>query len=119
VTSNLCLGPLDKGEAEFRAVSDDQCIVTGYAVDLPGTNYVPPEHWLAYRLAGRLESLGAEQPDLGLGPDGKVIVVLEEEDEASRLATFSTSLQQAIGGPQIDLHRGRGRVTTRRDSNCG
>ena len=44
IHTDLCLGPLNNGEAEFRSVSDDQAIVTGYAVDLPGTNYLPPEH---------------------------------------------------------------------------
>src|SRR5437879_792357 len=50
VTADLCLGPLHEGEAEFRRVADDQSIVTGYASDLPGANYLPPEHWLACRL---------------------------------------------------------------------
>jgi len=40
-----------RGRRSSAATSDDQSIVTGYAVDLPGTNYLPPEHWLAYRLA--------------------------------------------------------------------
>ena len=44
VRSNLCLGPLLEGEASFREVSDDQSIVTGYAIDSPGTNFLPPEH---------------------------------------------------------------------------
>lgn len=50
IRADLCLGPLLEGVAEFRSVSDDQSIMTGYAVDLPGTNYLPPEHWIAWRL---------------------------------------------------------------------
>ena len=46
VQTNLCLGPLQEGESAFREVSDDQSIITGYAVDSPGTNWLPPEHWL-------------------------------------------------------------------------
>ena len=38
IRSNLCLGPLLDGEALFREVSDDQSIVTGYAIDSSGTN---------------------------------------------------------------------------------
>src|SRR5919198_2524146 len=99
VYSDLCLGPLDDGEADFRCVSDDQAIVTGYAIDLPGTNYLPPEHWLAARLAIRLERLRTEAPDLRLGPDGKLAVLLEEADGRElRLASLCTSLQQPIGG---------------------
>jgi len=102
---DLCLGPLLEGEAEFRRVADDQSIVTGYAVDLPGTNFLPPEHWLAARMARRLERLRLERPELQLGPDGKLIVAWEESGDGSRVTSFSASLQQAIGGPLIELHR--------------
>jgi S-adenosylmethionine synthetase len=102
---DLCLGPLHEGEAEFRAVADDQCIVTGYAVDLPGTNYLPAEQWLAQRLVRRLTRLRAEAPELRLGPDGKLIVLLEEDRFPTRLAGCSVSLQQAAAGPVLPLHR--------------
>jgi S-adenosylmethionine synthetase len=103
VHQDLCLGPLNDGEAGFRVFSDDQSIVTGYAVDSPGTNCLPPEHWLAWRLARRLERLRAECPALGLGPDGKVALVYDSE--GSRLVSFSASLQQKIGRSEIELHR--------------
>ena len=103
VRTNLCLGPLAEGEAEFRTVSDDQSIVTGYAVDLPGANWLPPEHWLAARLCRRLQRLRAEAPDLALGPDGKVALLFDAA--AQRLAAFSASLQQRIGASEIELHR--------------
>jgi S-adenosylmethionine synthetase len=105
VQTELCLGPLNDGEAEFRAVSDDQSIITGYAVDSPGTNYLPPEHWLAYRLSIALEGLRFAEPELLLGPDGKVTVVYEQDNERSRVVGFSTSLQQKVNGPAIELHR--------------
>ncbi len=92
IRTDLCLGPLNNGEAEFRSLSDDQAIVTGYAVDLPATNYLPPEHWLANRSAHRLRQLRTERPELGLGPDGKVLVLLEAENGSLRLAGFSVSL---------------------------
>jgi S-adenosylmethionine synthetase len=38
IRTNLCVGPLLDGEPRFREVSDDQSIVTGYAIDSPGTN---------------------------------------------------------------------------------
>jgi S-adenosylmethionine synthetase len=102
---DLCRCPLNDGEAEFRAVADDQSIVTGYAVDLPGTNYLPPEHWLAWRLAQRLADLRTARPELRLGPDGKVAVLLEEDGPAWRLAAFSASLQQAVGGLEVETGR--------------
>jgi S-adenosylmethionine synthetase len=105
VEADLCLGPLEDGESEFRAVSDDQSIITGYAIDLPGTNYLPPEHWLAYRLSSAMERLRLAQPELLLGPDGKVAVIYEENSGRSRVEGFSTSLQQKVNGPAIELHR--------------
>jgi S-adenosylmethionine synthetase len=102
---DLCLGPLNEGEDEFRGVADDQSILTGYAIDLRGTNFLPPEHWLAWRLALRMEQLRGERPELSLGPDGKLIVVYEEKDGVSHVTAFSASLQQSIRGPAIDLHR--------------
>jgi S-adenosylmethionine synthetase len=105
VETELCLGDLDEDESNFRAVSDDQSVVTGYAVDLPGTNYLPPEHWLAWRLSRALERLRISQPELELGPDGKVVVIYEKDGERSRVAGFSASLQQRSSGPAIELHR--------------
>jgi S-adenosylmethionine synthetase len=105
VETELCFGELDEDESRFRAVSDDQSIVTGYAVDLPGTNYLPPEHWLAHRLSSALEGLRLRQPELQLGPDGKVTVIYEQDTDQSRVVGFSTSLQQKVNGPAIELHR--------------
>jgi S-adenosylmethionine synthetase len=105
VETDLCLGPLQDGESEFRAVSDDQSIITGYAIDLAGTNFLPPEHWLAYCLGRALEGLRLRQPELLLGPDGKVTVIYEQDSERSRVVGFSTSLQQKVNGPAIELHR--------------
>ncbi len=102
---DLCLGPLRKSEDDFRRVADDQSIVTGYAVDIPGTNFLPPEHWLAGRMSRRLERLRADKPELRLGPDGKLMVVYEDTGGAAKAAAFSASLQQAMGGPVVDLHR--------------
>ena len=105
VRTDLCLGPLEEGEAEFRSWADDQSIVTGYATNLAGTNFLPPEHWLAWKLSTRLKSLRLERPDLELGPDGKVIVYVEDDGDRLRLATMSTSLQQQLEGDGIELRR--------------
>lgn len=101
--SNVCLGPLLEGEASFREVSDDQSIITGYAMDSPGTNFLPPEHWLASRLARRLEALRTGWPDLRLGPDGKLALLFDAGSKA--LAGFTASVQQAVGGDEIRLNR--------------
>jgi S-adenosylmethionine synthetase len=101
VRTNLCLGNLVEGE--FREVADDQSIINGYAIDSPGTNYLPPEHWLASRLARRLETLRCGWPDLQLGPDGKLALLFDSGSKA--LAGFTASMQQAVVGDEIDLNR--------------
>lgn len=122
VTSNLCLGPLEDGEAEFRELADDQSICIGYANDHKATNHLPVEHWLVARFARRLYALRQESPEFQLGPDGKVVISVRETRAAAaadnsdgangadqrtwQLASFSCSLQQKVGADEVGLHRG-------------
>lgn len=107
VGGNLCLEPLVPGEERIRHISDDQSIVTGYAVDLPGIGCIPPEQWLAREVARRLFAL--VRSPLALCPDGKVLVVLEEAVSAAgaptawRLHAVSCSLLAQAG--DVALHR--------------
>ena len=105
ITTDLCLGPLDDGEAEFRDLADDQAICIGYANNLEATNHLPVEQWLVGQLARRLYALRLELPELALGPDGKVILTLREEDNRWALEGFSCSLQQKTNADAIALHR--------------
>lgn len=82
-------------------ISDDQSIVTGYAVDLPGIGFIPPEQWLAREMARRLLEL-ARSP-IALCPDGKVLVVLEESGSRRRLRAVSCSLLAQAG--DVELQR--------------
>ncbi len=105
VHNALCLGDLEEGEAEFRELSDDQCICVGYAVDIAETNYQPVEQWLVRALARRLYALRLEAPELLLGPDGKVLVVVRWNGDQWELVEFSCSLQQMNEGSSVALHR--------------
>ena len=115
VVSNLCLGPLEDGEAAFRELSDDQAICIGYANDLAATNHLPVEQWLVVRLARRLHALRALHPALGLGPDGKVCIALAEHAPGAgagkdaqgswSLQVLSCSLQQRSACDAVALHR--------------
>jgi S-adenosylmethionine synthetase len=105
IHTDLCLGPLEEGEAEYRSLSDDQSICTGFATATVETNYLPVEHWLANHLGRRLSALRTELPDLNLGPDGKVIVIVEKEEDGYRLDWFSCSLQQKSSSDDLALHR--------------
>ncbi len=101
VADNLCLDTLVPGEERIRHISDDQSIVTGYAVDLPGLGNIAPEQWLAREIARRLFEL--VQSPIALCPDGKVLVVLEENGARRRLLAVSCSLLAQVG--DIDLQR--------------
>jgi S-adenosylmethionine synthetase len=105
VDDDLCRGPLEDGEEECRVLSDDQAICVGYANDLPQTNHLPVEHWLARHLARRLCSLRREDPALELGPDGKVLVLLREDGPSWSLEGLSCSLQQRAEADDVASHR--------------
>jgi S-adenosylmethionine synthetase len=105
VEADLCLGPLEEGEAEFRELSDDQAICVGYANNLLQTNHLPVEHWLAGRFARRLRALRSQTPALDLGPDGKVLVLVREDGGSWSIEAFSCSLQQRVKADEVALHR--------------
>ena len=106
VICDLDLGPLVPGEADFREVSDDQSICTGYAVDSPATGWLPPEHLLAHRIVRGLEALRRDAPELRLGPDAKAAVLgAEVAGRSMGLETATVSLQQAVGGDEIATRR--------------
>lgn len=105
VGGNLCIETLVPGEELIRHISDDQSIVTGYAIDLPGIGHIPPEQWLAREVGQRLFALVGGP--LRLCPDGKVLVVLEEDGTAPatrrRLRAASCSLLAQAG--DVELQR--------------
>ncbi len=70
----LCVGRFGEGERELRHLSDDQSISVGYALRSPGTDWLPPAHWLARRIGRELVRLRAERGAGQVGPDGKVVV---------------------------------------------
>ncbi len=106
VGGNLCIDTLVPGEERIRHISDDQSIVTGYAIDLPGIGFIPPEQWLAREVARRLSELVGSS--LRLCPDGKVLVVVEENGNSRSLKAVSCSLLARAG--DIELQRAVVRV---------
>jgi S-adenosylmethionine synthetase len=76
VSLDICFGPLEPDERAIRDVSDDQAIAVGYAVQGKRAGYRPLEQALANDFAAAVECLRRTRPDLGLGPDGKVLVVV-------------------------------------------
>ena len=76
VRLDLCLGPLGDDERAVRHVSDDQAIAVGHAVQGARAGYRPLEQALANDCAAAIEALRRSSPQLGLGPDGKVLIVV-------------------------------------------
>jgi len=63
------------------------------------------EHWLVAHLARRLYDLRLQAPELGLGPDGKVLILVRQEGQNWSMTSFSCSLQQRTSGDDVALHR--------------
>jgi S-adenosylmethionine synthetase len=99
VRLDLCLGPLGPDQRASRQVSDDQAIAVGYACRGARAGYRPLEQALATDFARALERLRVERPALGLGPDGKTLVVVR----GKRLAGVSLSVHHGPGVEWLSL----------------
>jgi S-adenosylmethionine synthetase len=97
----LCLGPLDDDERAIRDVSDDQAIAVGHAVEGARAGYRPLEQALADDFVKVMERLRRSDPGLGLGPDGKVLVVVR----GKTLVGVSASVHHVRGAEWIALTR--------------
>jgi S-adenosylmethionine synthetase len=72
---------LTRSEVAGRGqAANDQSIATGWATTVPGSDGLPVEHALARRIAIALWRLHVIRPERALGPDGKVIVDLRENE---------------------------------------
>lgn len=78
VIHDLSVRPLGGPERAARHWADDQAICVGYACDSPSTDWQPPVQWLALRLGERLAAWRAAHAADRLGPDFKLLPVLEE-----------------------------------------
>lgn len=101
VRLDLCLGPLGEEERAIRHVSDDQSIAIGYACRGERAGYRPLEQALATDFARALERLRAGRTSLGLGPDGKTLVVVR----GRRLVGVSLSVHHAADAEWVSLTR--------------
>lgn len=99
VRVELCLEPLGDEERAVRHVSDDQAIAVGHAVQGSRAGYRPLEQALATECAAVLEALRRLRPSLGLGPDGKVLIVVR----GRALVGVSVSVHHVPGAEWIGL----------------
>ena len=77
IVNRIRLEVLDPVERAVRELSDDQCIAIGHAEHGPETDWLPIEQWLSLRLRDALVALCARRRELGAGPDGKLLLLLE------------------------------------------
>ena len=96
---DVCLGPLGPDRRAMRHVSDDQAIAVGYACRGKRAGYRPLEQALATDFARALERLRRTRPELGLGPDGKTLVVVR----GRRLVGVSLSVHHLAGAEWLAL----------------
>jgi S-adenosylmethionine synthetase len=99
VRLDLCLGALEPDQRAVRHVSDDQAIAVGYACRGVRAGYRPLEQALATDFARALERLRRDRPELGLGPDGKTLVVVR----GRRLVGVSLSVHHLAGAEWLAL----------------
>lgn len=102
VVTDLDIGGLDEDERAIRRYSDDQTISVGYA-DPQTPDGIPIETLLARRVRESLGRVRSAHPKL-LGPDGKVLVTLEETDGCMRVVGVNIAIQHASGIGYVDLH---------------
>jgi len=91
VTDTLCQNIDDPSEG--RAICDDQSIVIGYAGYDAKTRFLPPEQFLAHSLGQALWASCQHGALKGLGPDGKLLVALREENDGWFLERILVTLQ--------------------------
>jgi S-adenosylmethionine synthetase len=101
VRVDVCLGPLEDEERAVRHVSDDQAIAVGHAVLGVRAGYKPLEQALATDCAAAIEALRRSTPLLGLGPDGKVLIVVR----GRVLVGVSVSVHHVPGADWVGMTR--------------
>jgi S-adenosylmethionine synthetase len=85
---------LSEAPKKWTNYVNDQSIVTGYAGYDANTNFLPPEHFCVWYFR---EQIIRELNDgllKGQGPDGKVLIVMDENRNEWRIKTLLITLQQ-------------------------
>ncbi len=75
IDADLLLLPLTEDVEALRTLADDQAVCIGWAGGRRADRYLPKAHRLAWLAA---QALDAARRRYGLGPDGKVIVAVED-----------------------------------------
>lgn len=79
---------------DWTCFSNDQSIVIGYAGYDALTHFLPPEHFLVWYFREALENSLSGGRLLGHGPDGKLLVMMREENNQWTLDSVLATVQQ-------------------------
>ena len=105
IHNEICLESLVPDESTYRSLADDQSICVGYAKNTPDTNFLPPEQFLVNRLGRRISDLRLKEPELDIGPDGKIVLSLAQDHERLSLSSLSCSIQHRNTSDRIALRQ--------------
>lgn len=89
---DVCIEKLSDDERDLRKYSDDQNVVNGYAVNNKETDYLPVEHFVAFRVGNWLNSRLSSWRD-SFGPDFKILVQLRKENNDYQWERLTLSVQ--------------------------
>ncbi len=103
IETDLDVGGLDDEERAIRAFADDQSIAVGHASGGRASGFLPPAAFATRRLKEALSRLRDDNAEL-LGPDGKVLVLIQEEGRRFTWRRCNVALQHAEGIGYEDLH---------------
>ncbi|NCC73586.1 MAG: hypothetical protein EOM06_09325 [Sphingobacteriia bacterium] len=82
---------------------NDQCIVTGYAGYDAKTNFLPPEHFAVWFFREQIVKELKEGSLKGHGPDGKLLIVMDENGAEWCIKTLLFTMQQKELYPFTDF----------------
>ncbi len=82
---------------------NDQCIVTGYAGYDAKTNFLPPEHFAAWFFREQVVRELSGGSLSGHGPDGKLLIVMDENGNDWAIKTLLFTMQQKENYPFTDF----------------
>ena len=92
IIDNICW--LTGNPLRWTNYSNDQSIVVGYAGYNHLTRYLPPEHFLCWHFREALVASIEEGILKGQGPDGKILLIMKEENGEWLLDTLLVTMQQ-------------------------
>ena len=88
---NIYIETLSDDERDLRKYSDDQNVVTGYALNSPETNYLPVAHFVAIKL-GELLNKNLKYYSY-YGPDFKILVQIDYSEGTFKWKRLTISTQ--------------------------